>query len=138
VVSLYEFERRILSELEEAGEEPVTGMLNTVIEGTGWQGEVSMYQKALRNLVEADLVRMTIAQPVGRSEITSKQVSMDQIDTISSYLKFDDIAKLWRDSRCVGPPYTTPSPQIACTAKGKEEAFKILDDRGYQWWRPRK
>ena len=133
---LSEIALRILSELEEAGEENIPAMLNTIIDGQGASNEVPDYQHALRELVTVDLVRMTIERDASRRlAAASKAVSFEEIDRISTYLRFDHEAKLWRDSRRSGPPFPSLFPQIVCTEAGRRKAFEILDERGYQWWR---
>ena len=51
---------RILAELEEAGEEDVPTLMNTVLKPAGDNSEVEMMRRALENLVRADLVRMSV------------------------------------------------------------------------------
>jgi hypothetical protein len=133
---LSELAMRILSELEEAGEENVTAMLNTVVDGTGTEEQISSYQQALRELVQADLARMSIERDVSRRLVrASSLTSEEQIEGIASFLVFDHQAQRWRDRRRTGPPFIDPFPHIVCTSSGKQKGFEILDKRGYQWWR---
>jgi len=55
-----EIEQRILSKLEEAGEENVPTLLNTITQWTGHSSEFAQVQKALEKLVKRDLVRTAV------------------------------------------------------------------------------
>ena len=137
--SLSELEMRILSELEEAGEEDVVTMMITVTEPTGDVSEVHDMQQALRRLVDADLVRMSMDREAsGQLRDLPKDESLDVIADLQSGLRFDSDRKYWKDTRHTGPPYGFPFPYIVATEVGKEKALEILDSRGYQWWRPKK
>jgi len=137
--ALSELEIRILSELEEAGEENVAAMLNTIIDPVGDAAELTSLQGALEKLVGADLVRMSMTRDsAGRLRELSAEGSLDAITDLSSGLRFSREKKHWTDTRHSGPPYGDPFPYIVNTERGKEKGFEILDSRGYQWWRPKK
>ena len=71
---LSELEMRVLSELEEAGEEDVVTMMMTVMPPTGQASEVDDMQRALESLVRADLVRMSMDRDTtGRLKALSKE-----------------------------------------------------------------
>jgi hypothetical protein len=132
---LSELAMRILSVLEEFGHENVAAMLNTIIDSTGVTEEISTYQQALQDLVQADLVRMSIERDRSqRPAQASTNVSLDLIEGISSFLEFDREKKFWRDRRLTGPPFAEPFPYIVYTKAGKKKGIEILTERGYQWW----
>jgi hypothetical protein len=136
---LSELEMRILSELEEAGEENISAMMNTVIQPRGEASELLEMQRALMSLVQADLVRMSMDRDAsGRLRDLSQSASRDVIADLTSGLRFNRERMLWTDTRHSGPPYGDPFPYIVNTESGKEKGFQILDQRGYQWWRPKK
>jgi hypothetical protein len=133
--TLSELEMRILSELEEAGEEDVVTMINTVMECTGDVSEVRELQSALENLVRADFVRMSIDQDSSkRLRALTKEESLMVIAELQSHLRFKSSDGHWTDERHTGPPYDWPYPYIVNTDSGREKGFEILDERGYQWW----
>jgi hypothetical protein len=139
VLNLSELEFRILSELEEAGAEDVVTMMVTVMQPTGDVGEVHDMQRALENLVQVDFVRMSMDRDASkRLRRLSKAESLDVIADLQSGLRFDGDQRSWKDTRHTGPPYGSPFPYIVATEIGKEKAFEILDERGYQWWRAKK
>jgi hypothetical protein len=134
---LSELEMRVLSELEEAGEEDVVTMMMTVMPPTGQASEVDDMQRALESLVRADLVRMSMDRDTtGRLKALSKDESLSAIADLKSQLRF--MGENWVDTRYSGPPFGDPFPYIVDTEAGKEKAFQILEQRGYQWWRRRK
>jgi hypothetical protein len=134
---LSELEMRVLSELEEAGEEDVVTMMMTVMPPTGQASEVDDMQRALESLVRADLVRMSMDRDTtGRLKALSKDESLSAIADLKSQLRF--MGENWVDTRYSGPPFGDPFPYIVDTEAGREKALQILEQRGYQWWRRRK
>jgi hypothetical protein len=130
---------RVLSELEESGQEDVVTMINTVMPPTGEKSELVGLQRALKNLVQADYVTMSMDLDSSRKfRSLSGPESLDVIADLESGLRFDNETKLWTDTRHEGPPYRLAFPYILNTVAGKEKGFQILDERGYQWWRPKK
>ena len=136
---LTELEQRILSELEEAGEESVLTLALTVLDGAGTHDELEALKVALTNLTTAQLVRMSASRGLDRrlTELSST-ASISAIETINSFLRFDLQKSRWSDIRRSGPPFSDEFPYVVATDSGKNEGFQILDKRGYQWWRPRK
>ena len=136
---LSELEMRILSELEEAGEENVAAMINTVMQPVGDAAELTEMQRALENLVRADLVRMSMDRDsTGRLRDLSAHESLNVIADLTSGLRFSSERVYWTDTRHSGPPYGDPFPYVVNTEAGKKKGFEILDERGYQWWRAKK
>jgi hypothetical protein len=131
-----EVAERILAELEEAGEENVPTMLNTILPGTGDPSEVELLVGALESLVEADLVRMSTSYDAkGRLVDLSKEESLAQIAALSSNLSFGDADRLWDDSRYEsGTPRDPPYPYIVITDAGMKAAREILMKRGHDWY----
>ena len=125
-----EIEMRILSELEEAGEENVCAMANTIFPPTGESSEIEQLQAALVSLVSADLVRMgERVRNVGVRPL-SKDESLAIVGAMPAGMIFDDKEGLWWWTQSVWP-------EITDTEAGKSKAREILSERGYQWWRPK-
>jgi hypothetical protein len=134
---LSELEMRVLSELEEAGEEDVVTMMMTITPPTGDASELDDMQRTLESLVRADLVRMSMDRDAtGRLKALSTDESLSAIADLKSHLRF--VGKNWVDIRNSGPPFGDPFPYIVDTEAGREKAFQILEQRGYQWWRLKK
>jgi hypothetical protein len=134
---LTEMEQRVLSELEEFWEENVFAMLNTVIEPAGDNSEVRLLQQALKGLVERDHVIMGFESfHPPNPETLSKQASLELISSLREWFKFDLEDPHWTLRK--GDIKKDRMPMIYSTASGREKAFEILDQRGYQWWRQKK
>lgn len=136
---LSELEMRVLSELEEAGQEDIITMMVTVLEPTGHARDIEGMQSALENLVRRDLIRMSMDRdPSGRLRDLSQEESLKVVAGLKSYVHFNREKAIWVNAQQSGPPFGDPFPYIVDTASGKKMAFEILDERGYQWWRPRR
>ena len=129
MVEQLELEFRILSELEEAGEENVPTIANTVFEPTGSPTELSQLQQALEKLIEADFVRVALSRDATlRLTDLSKNESLGVISNIRVHLVFKEASMHWTGG-------SQPWPEIVTTEIGKMRGRQILDERGYQWWR---
>ena len=135
---LSELEMRVLSELEEAGEENVAAMLNTITRPVGDATELADLQRALENLLRGNFVRMSMDRDsTGRLRDLSADESLDVIADLTSGLRFNSEKMYWTDTRHNGPPYGDQFPYVVNTPAGKAKGFAILEKRGYQWWRPK-
>ena len=139
MAKISELEMRILSELEELHFENIPAMMNTVMEPAGEPNELTEMQEALRGLVMAELATMCAGRDTdGRFRGLSKDESLATIADLDSILRFDASRKLWTNSQRTGPPFSETFPFVLNTKAGKEKGFGILQERGYQWWRPKK
>jgi hypothetical protein len=137
MVELNELEVRVLAVLEEAGEENVPSLLNTVLLGSNNGKSLRVYLDALRSLVRKDFVRLSISRGADRRLADlSPEDSLDQIEDQTAKLKFDETELYWKDTSRVGPPYGPSYPYVVLTKSGKEKSREILTERGYQWWSP--
>lgn len=133
MTKLGEYEQRVLAALEEAWQENAYSILNTIIEPLGKPEEVQLLQEALQSLVRMDYVAMGMETFHPRQdEWLSQSNSLALILTLEQWFEFDtsDLSwtlrgKAWKDSAY---------PAVRLTETGKDMAFKILDQRGYQWW----
>ncbi len=124
-----ELEARILSELEEAGEENIPTLANTVFEPTGSTDESAELRDALTRLVIDEYVRVAVVRDeLKRLTEMSKEVSLQIVSDLDVHLVFKSGNFHW-----TGGP--RPWPEIVTTALGKRLGREILEARGYQWWR---
>lgn len=122
---LTELAARILCELEEAWAENVSSTVNTVTDRTGEEQELASSINALEELIRAGLA---VLSPDGMQELTDDR-SIELLPNLASKFRFDSDDRLWKWSD------NLPMVEIVATEKGRELAFEILDERGYQWWR---
>ncbi len=133
---LTELEMRILSELEEAGEEGLQTMAVTVMPGMQSSDPFSQFQSALRRLAERDLLRMSTARDAhGRLVELPIADSLAEVDRISEVLTFDPSSGVWADRRSSKGGTREHYPMIVDTPAGAKLAERILEAKGYQWWR---
>ena len=125
-----ELASRVLSNLYEAGAENVSSTLNTVIEPTGSDEEPRAMAAALASLLAAELIYLTRGgvRP-GRNVRVDSREAQRITSELSAVLSFNADRKLWIWDDAV------PMIELAVTEAGDEEAFRVLDERGYQWWR---
>lgn len=128
MTDLGEIAARVLSELEEAHEEDVATLINTVMTVSGEQKEVEALTAALLQLAQSDFVRIADEETGKKSERQSHDLSITIIKTFAKGLVFDNREDIWSwdDAR--------PQPCVMTTETGLEQARRILDERGHQWW----
>ena len=102
---LSELEMRVLSELEEAGEEDIVTMMLTVAKATGDRREIEDMQSALESLVRLDLIRISMDRDTtGRLRDLSKNDSLKVIADLKSRLHFDSKKAIWANAQNSRPP----------------------------------
>lgn len=126
---LSEMEMRILSELEEAGEENFPTIANTVTQVSGEDAERAQIKESLENLVHSELVIVSVLRgsPAAWEELP-KEDSLAILAGIEQHLQFKSDSKHWTGGE-------RPWPEIVSTDAGDKKAEEILEERGYQWWR---
>jgi hypothetical protein len=139
MMELNELEQRILSELQEAGDESVQTLAVTVLDARGDSDELEQFKQALTKLIQSGfaLVSTSLGPDRRLAKLTVEQ-SLKEISEIGSFLHFESLTKRWLDKRRTGPPYGPEYPYMIITREGDLEAISILQRRGYQWWRPRR
>lgn len=131
---LDEVSLRILAELEEAGEENIFSMLNTIIEPKGVDTEVVAFKQALGILLTEGLVTLGLGTSGSRTiEPKSLQESQSLIADLNSWFRFDMSRRLWTLGQ--GDLREATIPEIRLTKAGRARSEKVLGERGYQWWR---
>jgi hypothetical protein len=134
--TLSELEMRVLSELEEAGGEEVPTLLNTVYVPTGDDHELQQLQDTLKSLLGARLIDIDIlSHPIGRVTLPIGS-ALPLIDGLAQHLFYTGEGYIWTFDRTYDPQrHKIPRAEVVTTDLGEKIAFKILDERGYQWWR---
>ena len=132
-----ELEQRILAELEEAGEETVGTLINTVTASAGDPAESNRCFAAIGSLIGSDLVRMSNSRGADRRlEPLPQRDSLAVLDSLASKIKYDPNKSYWRDTSVIaGKPLRDDPPAVILTVSGKATSIAILTGRGYQWWR---
>jgi hypothetical protein len=130
---LTEIEQRILCTLEEAGQENVFRLINTILRPSGDDREVLELKRALKGLVERDFALMGWYGPhPNPAEKQPKEQSLAFLEGIEEWFSFDTNDNLWGLSK--GTYGKIKCPAVFATRPARDVAFKILDERGYQWW----
>jgi vacuolar-type H+-ATPase subunit E/Vma4 len=129
MIALSEMQLRVLSELEEAGQENLPTIANTIDYSTVDSDLRSLLDAALVALVRADLVRIAIVSDSLESlDTRSADESIKHLAHLESHLIFSEDLGRWTGG-------SRPWPEVVATASGREKASEILSDRGYRWWR---
>jgi len=128
VIDHHEMSKRILSELEEAGEENAASLLNTVIEPTGSQIELSSFNDAVSHLEREGLIELEWVDG-GENTNSNRTVHLDESSRFVQHLRFNESNGRWSFVD------TTRFPSLVATSEGLEMAESLLRERGYQWWR---
>ncbi|MCR4265347.1 hypothetical protein [Nitratireductor sp. ZSWI3] len=131
MTALGEIEQRILSELEEAWENNVCSLMNTVYDPSS-SADLTEFCDASRSLYERGLVRVTMDMP-GRSLELPESEERALLRSLESWFGALDEDGQWG----YGEEHSAvdaPVPQLLATEEGHELAFQLLERRGYQWW----
>jgi hypothetical protein len=129
MISNDELQLRILAELEEAGEEILVALLNTMNdEKQGRPEEVAPFREAMEQLIDKGLVLMAPEREPGKRlvEVDAEQ-SHAMLSEILGLLTFRADQLHWTVDPFV---YT----YAVLTDAGRIASEKVLDERGYQWW----
>jgi hypothetical protein len=121
---LSELAARILAELEEAGAENFSSTVNTITARKGEQREIANSIDALEELVGLGLA---ILRHEGSQDLSAES-SVELLSQLASDVSFDPEDRLWKSDNSL------PLVEIVATVRGRDLAFEILDERGYEWW----
>lgn len=124
-----ELGERVLSELEEWGQENLPTLLNTCCKPEGRAEECRVLGEALAQLYASGFVRFTFSNPemsnfVIADDSTSKKLLM----SLDQHLRFEQEEGYWTGT-------ADPWPEVVATPEGRRRGRDIMDARGYQWWR---
>jgi len=144
LADLSELQWRILATLEEAGLENLPALATMVADSDAAPVDWSPMKRALVGLIDLDQVRVsldashagkirTLKSGVQLSAIAKRGVRpwpMSKEESLTVLAEVD--AELTAD-----PQYATGWIDILVTDEGGETCARILDRRGYEWWRRR-
>lgn len=126
---LTEQSQRILAELEEAGFENVSCIINTVSRPSGDYKELAENVAAFHELILNGLAQVAYENKgLGKLESISREASMKAITDFEKMIDFDVAEDIWKWDR------HTPRAYLRLTELGLQKAHQILNERGYQWW----
>src|SRR4051812_13199438 len=93
-----QLKQKILLALEEAGEDHLSALLNTVIHGFGDPEEIAAFRTALQALVEEDLLRLARPRRPGQARLVplSQPESVAVLAHLKSLLAWSSSEKLWK------------------------------------------
>ena len=121
--TLNPLQRRILAVLEEAGEDDIAALTNTVEERVGLVSEIDDMGNALTNLICSELLQIARFRNVAtlRWVPLNKAESLDLLTNLVTLLKWSVPDQLWRW------PKHLDRAQVLLTKAGLIEARRIID-----------
>jgi hypothetical protein len=124
---LTKLQRLVLAALEEAGEENIGSLTNTLQKPRcGSPQEIETMIVALSGLIECDLVRIAISRNAVRHWIDlSKEESLALVGNISSQLQWSDSERIWCWNK------NAPRPEVVITKAGEAAAHQVLREDGW-------
>lgn len=136
MIASSEMALRILAELEEAQQDTITAVLNTVITPANELWEPLVYREACLDLVTNGLVRVSVSRGAdGRKLDETQQTSVILVKSLIESFTFSVLQKHWALSASADSEYDFKTfPNLVLTEAGLVQAVSILDQRGYRWW----
>jgi hypothetical protein len=120
-------QRLILATLEEAGEERLSALTNTVVSGHGRRAEVDAMSNALEGLQRAGLIDVARS----KNATTLELIPMDESDALlvlqnlGAYLAWSDSKNIWTLTK------DNSDIEILLTESGANAARNILSEDGF-------
>ena len=133
MIEIKEMGLRIMAELQEAGEENIAALLNTVLDPNGEVTELKVLLQALNDLIQNDAIRIALPQKPTEQTVPQRTMPLSKEDSISTvrrlntYMHYSVDKNRWTFSQ-------DAHPEVVLTKTGFTAAEKILEERGYQWW----
>jgi hypothetical protein len=124
---LTHLQRRILSVLEEAGEECFTALTNTVAKPNGQTNEIQAMTNALCGLISKGLI--VVSKDRDNSSLCWIPISDEESFTI--FKQINGFGEWANSSRIWKLKSDLPNLIILLTSSGKELAIKILSEDGW-------
>jgi hypothetical protein len=93
-----DLEHKILLSLEEAGEDHLSALLNTVVQGHGDPGEISSFRDALTNLINEDCLRLARSRRPAQGTLKplSQPESLAVLVHLNALLQWSDGENIWK------------------------------------------
>jgi hypothetical protein len=93
-----DLEQKILMSLEEAGEDHLSALLNTVIDASGNPDEIASFRTALTSLIEEDLLRLARSRQAGPASLKplSQPESVAVLAHLKAFLVWSPPENLWK------------------------------------------
>lgn len=105
-----EIAQRMLSELDEAGAQYVTTLINTAFPPSGSQSEVQDLAAALQSLIKSDFAVMSVYTKLPEQWSASREVSAEIAEFEVKHLQYQQVQRLWRNMHVLGPPFDIRLP----------------------------
>ena len=119
-------QRRILALLEEAGEENVLALVNTVARPTGELADIRALQHAMLGLLEGGLVVIaTSSDMILESCNTSFSEGVSLLNGVPDRTEWADDSRTWKWTKAV------PLVEIRLTPRGEALAHQVLTEDGW-------
>ena len=136
MIDIAEAEQRVLAALEEAQEDSITAVLNMIIEPTGDNEEIILYDSVAKSLIDRGFIRLAIARGVD-GKLLDETVDQSLL-LFSNFLHnflFDAERRIWTLAydRGFGAD-RKPFPNFVLTKSGLEASISVLKKRGWMWW----
>ena len=129
IANLTTLQRLILALLEEAGEEDVVCLTNTIKPGEycGNPQEIEAITSALAGLIDADLVRTAISRDLISGILVPQSMpeSLVSVQNLTLFFQWSSTEKLWHWSG------RAPLPDVVATERGLAAARKVLAKDGW-------
>ncbi len=126
-MNLSRLQRRILALLEEAGDEGIGTLTNTVAQATGDPTEIAAMREAIKGLHEAGLVKVADSRdPVSlRLVALAPQPTKDLLESLAEKTCWNRDQSLWKWKEA------SDAPEVITTEAGHQLAMQICREEGY-------
>jgi hypothetical protein len=120
-------ERRVLALLEEAGEEDIATLVNTVINSRGLVSEIQVIRSALNSLLMRGLIEIARS----RDETTrqwiavSREQAVELLQQLTTNLNWSDDEQIWKWQ------HGLPRAETVLTSAGVVAANNVLREDGW-------
>jgi hypothetical protein len=129
MISSDEMQQRILAELEEAGEDYLIALLNSMNDAKqGRPEEVEEFRKAIEQLIDKGLVLMAPDNEPGQRLV--------KVDAAQSHAMLTERLRplYFREEDLHWTADPGARSYVVLTPAGRIASEKVLGERGYQWW----
>ncbi|MEQ1650329.1 MAG: hypothetical protein ABL898_17250 [Hyphomicrobiaceae bacterium] len=125
----HEIAERVLSELDEAGEENAASLANTSLDQTGLADERAIYELAINDLLSAAFIDLaTKSKQQNHWTIIPPVKTLPPSLSLTSLLTYDPRRQCWTWA-------TETKILLVLTDTGRRKSEQLLTERGHRWWR---